>query len=157
MPTEAPSRILVVANRTASTPAMLGEVQRRAAAGARFALLIPPVHADDPTDWSSADACDLLRRAGAADVEEVDGGDDAALRVHELVRDKSCDEVIVSTVHHHLDRWRHHDLPRRLADLSVPVTVIPPEPQRWGPIEGFPPDWVPGAASPAGMAGFGNY
>ena len=101
--------------------------------------------------------CDLLRRAGAADVEEVDGGDDAALRVHELVRDKSCDEVIVSTVHHHLDRWRHHDLPRRLADLSVPVTVIPPEPQRWGPIEGFPADWVPGAANPAGMAGFGNY
>ena len=130
MPTDAPPRILVVANRTASTPAMLGEVQRRAAAGARFALLIPPVHPDDPTDWSSADACDLLRRA---------------------------DEVIVSTVHHQLDRWRHHDLPRRLADLAVPVTVIPPEPQRWGPIEGFPPDWVPGAANPAGMAGFGNY
>jgi hypothetical protein len=35
--------------------------------------------------------------------------------------------------------------------------VIPPEPHKWGPIEGFPPDWVPHAASPGGIAGLGNY
>jgi hypothetical protein len=157
MSTESAPRILVVANRTASTPAMLGEVQRRAKEGARFGLLIPPVHPDDPIDWSAADACRLLERAGAGAVEEVDGGEDSALRVHELVHAGEYDAVIVSTVGHHLERWRHHDLPHRLKDLDVPVTVIPPEPGRWGPIEGFPDDWVPAAANPAGMAGFGNY
>ena len=109
MSTESAQRILVVANRTASTPAMLGEVQRRAKEGARFVLLIPPVHPDDPIDWSAGDARALLERAGAGTVEEVDGGEDAALRVHELVHAREYDAVIVSTVQHHLERWRHHD------------------------------------------------
>ena len=89
-------------------------------------------------------------------MEEVDGGDDAALRVHELVHAREYDGVIVSTVDHHLERWRHHDLPHRLKDLEVPVMLIPPEPGGWGPIQGFPDEWVP-SSSPAGIAGFGNY
>ena len=148
MSTESAPRVLVVANRTASTPAMLAEVQRRAKEGASFGLLIPPVHPDDPSDWSVDDACSLLERAGA--------GSDAALKVHDLVHARAYDAVIVSTVGHHLDRWRHHDLPHRLKDLEVPVTVIPPEPGKWGPVEGFPDEWVP-SSSPAGIAGFGNY
>jgi hypothetical protein len=157
MPTEFPHRVLVVANRTASTPAMLGEVQRRARTGARFALLIPPTPDADGRDWSADDARDLLGRAGAGDVELVDPGADAALRVHQLIAAHEYDEVILSTPHHHLERWRHHDLPHRLRDLDVPVTAIPPEPDSWGPIEGFPPEWTPHAASPAAIAGFGNY
>jgi hypothetical protein len=156
MSTESTPRILIVANRTASTPALLGEVQRRAKEGARFALLIPPVHPDDPTDWSADDACALLERAGAGAVERVDGGDDAALKIHDLVHAREYDGVILSTVGHHLDRWRHHDLPHRLKDLEVPVTLIPPEPGGWGPVQGFPDEWVP-SSSPAGIAGFGNY
>ena len=149
-------KILVVANRTASTPALLGEVQRRAKEGATFALLIPPVHPDDPSDWSADDACSLLERAGAGSVERVDGGDDAALKIHDLVHAREYDGVIVSTVDHHLERWRHHDLPHRLKDLDVPVMLIPPEPGKWGPVQGFPDEWVPNA-SPAAIAGFGNY
>ena len=156
MSTESTPRILIVANRTASTPAMLGEVQRRAKEGARFGLLIPPVHPDDPSDWSADDACALLERAGAGAVERVDGGDDAALKIHDLVHAREYDGVILSTVGHHLDRGRHHDLPHRHKDLDVPVMLIPPEPGGWGPIQGFPDEWVP-SSSPAGMAGFGNY
>jgi hypothetical protein len=156
MSTESAPRILVVANRTASTPARLGEVQRRAKEGARFGLLIPPVHPDDPSDWSADDACALLERAGAGAVERVDGGADAALKIHDLVHAREYDAVILSTVGHHLDRWRHHDLPHRLKDLDVPVMLIPPEPGGWGPVQGFPDEWVP-SSSPAGMAGFGNY
>ena len=155
MPTEIPHRVLVVANRTASTPVLLHEVQRRAKEGAVFALIIPPQ--PDPGDWSAADATDLLQRAAGGAVELIDPGDDAALRVHQLVAAHEYDRVIVSTVHHHLDRWRHHDLPRKLRDLDVPVTVIPPEPDKWEPVEGFSADSMPHAVNPAAIAGFGNY
>jgi hypothetical protein len=148
--------VLVVANSTASTPALLAEVQRRAQAGARFTLLVPPV-SDDESDWTTEDAQRLLGRACAGTVDCIDAGPNAAETIHRTVADRECDEVIVSTKPHHHVLWFHHDLPARMKDLSVPVTVIPPEPDSWGPIEGFPPDWVPHAASPSGIAGLGNY
>ena len=158
MSTESAQRILVVANRTASTPAMLGEVQRRAKEGARFGLLIPPVHPDDPIDWSAEDARALLERAGAGTVEEVDGGEDAALRVHELVHAREYDAR--DRLDGRTTTWSAGATTTSRAASRTsrcPSRVIPPEPGSWGPIEGFPDDWVPAAANPAGMAGFGNY
>jgi hypothetical protein len=151
------ARVLVVANRTASTPALLKQVEQRAHAGARFSLLIPPDTRHDTPDWSSEDAVALLERSCHDSVDTVDCGANAADTIHRVVAAGEYDQVIVSTLeeHHHL--WFHHDLPARLTDLGIPVTVIPPEPQKWGPIEGFPPDWVPHAASPSGIAGLGNY
>ena len=81
----------------------------------------------------------------------------AADTIHRVVAAGDYDQVIVSTPEEHHVLWFHHDLPSRLSDLGVPVAVIPPEPHKWGPIEGFPPDWVPHAASPGGIAGLGNY
>jgi hypothetical protein len=72
----------------------------------------------------------------------VDCGADAAANVHQMVSDKRCDEIIVSTVPSHHAHWLHHDLPHRLQKEGVPVTAIPPEPNKWGPIEGFPAEWV---------------
>ena len=153
--TDTAQTILIVANRTASTPALLQRV-RGSASGTSFLLLIPP-QAGDALDWSAEDACRLIGAAAGSSVTIVSPGDDAALTVHRLVADGACGEVILSThpAHHH--RWLHHDLPQKLEDLSIPVTVIPPEPEGWGPIAGFPADWVPGAVSPAGTAGLGNY
>jgi hypothetical protein len=142
MPTETPRRVLIVANRTPSTPALLAEVERRTGSGAHFALLIPPEAATHGTDWSVDEARRLVEQAAGTTVELIDGGADAALTAHRLVDQSECDEIILSTVHHHLERWRHHDLAHRIQHLGVPVTVIPPDPQRWGPIEGFPPEWV---------------
>src|SRR4051794_30555245 len=51
MSPDTPPRVLVVANLTASTPALLEEVQRRAGFGARFALMIPPPD-HNASDWS---------------------------------------------------------------------------------------------------------
>jgi hypothetical protein len=150
MPTEAARRVLVVANRTGSTPALLAEIERRAGSGARFALLIPPEAARHGADWSVEEARRLVERAAGTTVEVVDGGTDAALTVHRLVDEQECDEIILSTVHHHLERWRHHDLAHRIGHLGVPVTVIPPEPERWGPVDGFPEEWVP-AETPGGL------
>jgi hypothetical protein len=148
--------VLIVANRTASTPALLDWVRANARSGTSFVLLVPP-EGDGAVDWTTEDACRLLGAAAGSTVSTVSPGEDAAATVHQLVADGACGEVIVSTHPAHHKRWLHHELPRKLQDLSIPVTVIPPEANGWGPIAGFPPDWVPGAVNPAGVAGLGNY
>jgi hypothetical protein len=154
--TDRARRILIVANLTGSTPALLEQVRTSAREGASFMLLVPP-ETGDATDWTLDDACSLLGSAAGGPVTTVSPGADAALTVHQLVADGQCAEVIVSTRPEHHHRWFHHDLPQKMQDLSVRVTVIPPEAEGWGPIAGFPADWVPGAVNPAGTAGLGNY
>ena len=145
--------VLIVANRTASTPALLATVHERAG-GCRFGVMVPP-GAD--SDWSPEDACRLIGRAVEQEVTPVDPGPDPAAVIHDLVAAGDYEEIILSTVpeHHHL--WHRHGLPDRIQALGVPVTVIPPELDNWGPVAGFPDDWTPKAVSPAAVAGFGNY
>ena len=147
-------RILVVANRTASTPHLLEEVRRRAREGAGFTLVIPPQKSSaGADDWSSADALELLERAAGAPVTQLDAGSDALAAVREAVEAGSCDEIILSTPPEHLSHWVHHDLRHRLEHLGMPVLVIPPEPDAPLPDhlrDGLPNGWtnrpiVPGA------------
>jgi hypothetical protein len=119
-------RILVIANRTSSAPTLLHEVEERAAAGASFTLMIPPDHGHHE-DWTQEAAMKLMERAAGAGVASLPPGDDALDTVHRAVSDGEFDELIVSTTPPHLARWVHHDLPRRLQHLGLPVTVIPPE------------------------------
>ena len=119
------ARVLVVANRTSSTPTLLDLVTARGRAGARFTLLIPPEKGGD--DWSEADAARLLERAAGESVGVLDPGPDALDTIHRAVDDGDVDEIVVCAVEHHLSRWLHHDLPHRLERLGVPVTVIAPE------------------------------
>jgi hypothetical protein len=117
-------RILVIANRTPSTPTMLHTVTERARAGATFTLLIPPDHGEHE-DWSQEVALNLMRRAADGDVASLDSGDDPLDTVHRAVSDGEFDELIVCTAPGHLARWVHHDLPHRLEHLGLPVAVIP--------------------------------
>src|SRR5687767_6153956 len=105
-------RILVIANRTASTPMMLDEVAERARAGASFTLLIPPEHGHHD-DWTRETALELMERAAGGDVAILDPGDDPLDSVHRAVSDGQFDELIVCTAPTHLARWVHHDLPHR--------------------------------------------
>jgi hypothetical protein len=59
MPDAPKTNVLIVANRTASTPAMVAEVKRRAGA-CRFGLMVPP---EAKHDWSAEDALRLVGRA----------------------------------------------------------------------------------------------
>jgi hypothetical protein len=120
-----PARILIVANRTASTPTLLDEVSRRAQSGAGFTLLIPPEKGED---WSREDALELLGRAAKQDVDHLDCGPDAFDTIHLSMDERAFDEVILCTPPEHLTRLLHHDLRHRLEHLGVPVRVIPPEP-----------------------------
>lgn len=119
-------RTLVIANRTSSTPTLLHEVERRARAGARITLMIPPDHGHHE-DWTEEEALKLMERAAGAEVATLAPGEDPVDTVHRAVGDGEFDELVVCTTPTHLERWVHHDLPHRLQHLGLPVTVVPPE------------------------------
>ena len=131
------ARVLVVAHRTAATPALLEAVRERAAQGeATFTLLVPkPVHgADrlaDPEDVSNEEAqttldlaLPLLSDAAGAPVEGVIGVSNPVDAVADAVNTQGFDEVIVSTLSHRVSRWLHLDLPHKIAGMGLPVTTV---------------------------------
>ncbi|MEA2293612.1 MAG: hypothetical protein QOE86_1251 [Solirubrobacteraceae bacterium] len=141
MPAAQPKRVLVVANRTASTPALLHQLEQLAPSGAAFTLIIPPEVHPEHTDWTQAEAVALCERAAGRPVATLGCGDDAAATIGRVVESGNFDALILSTQTPHHARWHHHDLPHRLEQLGLPVTIIPPEPG-WGAVEGFPSEWT---------------
>jgi hypothetical protein len=123
-----PRNVLIVANRTAATPALLAEVQRRASEGAcRFSLLVPRPFWDADTEESAITlelAIPLLEDAAGARVEGLIGAEDPFLAVTAALEADQYDEVIVSTLPARVSHWLHIDLPARVRRLGVPVTVV---------------------------------
>jgi hypothetical protein len=137
MDTPAPLRTLIVANLTASTPTLLQEVERRA--GDRpttFVLLIPNVESKKSADWTLETARKLLEKAVGSPVEGLVGGADAFESVRQALADGSYDDVIISTLPKRRSEWLRKDLPTRVEELGVPVTVITP-PEEPSPIKAF--------------------
>jgi len=131
------ARVLVVAHRTAATPALLDAVRERAAqGGATFTLLVPkPVHGvdrvADPEDVSSDEAqmtlelaLPLLRDAAGAPVEGVIGVSNPMDAVADAVNTRGFDEVIISTLPQRVSKWLHLDLPHKVAGMGLPVTTV---------------------------------
>jgi hypothetical protein len=123
-----PAHILIVANRTAATPALLAEVERRAAEGpCRFALLVPRTFWDADTEESAITlelAIPLLEDAAGCRVEGLIGAEDPFVAVSAALEADSYDEVIVSTLPARVSHWLHIDLPARVGRLGLPVTVV---------------------------------
>jgi hypothetical protein len=127
--------VLVVANKTAATPALIEAVRERAAAGpARFVLLVPnPDHlafdrvGQDVTHGEQvlALALPLLSEAAGAQVEgRVAHSPNAYDVIAEELDAHGYHEVILSTLPHHVSHWLHIDLPSRVADLGVEVRTV---------------------------------
>jgi hypothetical protein len=137
MEASAPSRVLVVAHRTAATPALLEAVRERAARGpCTFTLLVPnTVHGFervmDPEDATHSEAEEvldlalpLLEGAAGAPVEGMIGVAEPLAAVQDAVNLQGFDEVIVSTLSRRVSRWLRLDLPSKIGGLGLPVTTV---------------------------------
>src|SRR5690242_14829870 len=111
-------KVLVVANRTAATPGLLAQVQRRAAEGpSRFTLLVPRSYWDADTEESAVTlelAIPLLEEAAGGHVDGLIGDTDPVRAVSAALDQGDFDELIVSTLPSHVSHWLHIDLPSRL-------------------------------------------
>jgi alkanesulfonate monooxygenase SsuD/methylene tetrahydromethanopterin reductase-like flavin-dependent oxidoreductase (luciferase family) len=149
MAESSPRRLLVVANRTESTPQLLSEVERRAHEGCDFTLVIPPEKHPDAPDWSSDDAMDLMRRsARGREVDLVDCGADAAATIAKLVEAGGYDGILLCTPPEHHEHWHRHSLPKRIQAMGIPVTAIAPDKRGWSYSHGFPDEWMHVEAGP---------
>jgi hypothetical protein len=128
MESSTPRRILIVAYRTAGTPALLDEVRRRAAQErCHFALLVPRPYWDPETEEAALTlelAIPVLEDATGGQVEGLIGDTDPLVAVAETLEREPFDEVIVSTLPARVSHWLHRDLPSRVEQLGVPVTVV---------------------------------
>ena len=135
---EAATRVLVVANKTAATPALLDAVRERASRGpCTFTLLVPnPAHGlhqvVDPEDQSHSEAESVIElalpliedAAGGAPVDAMIGVPFPLDAIQDAVNVHGFDEIIISTLPTRVSKWLHLDLPRKVAALGLPVTTV---------------------------------
>jgi hypothetical protein len=130
MESSTPTRVLIVANRTAATPTLFDRVRARADEGpCEFTLLVPDLHRDADPDSREGGiilelAVPLLEQAAGEHVDGFVGGPDPEAAVRELLAERDVDEILVSTLPPRVSRWLRMDLPGRLAALGKPVSVI---------------------------------
>lgn len=137
MESSVPTRVLVVAHRTAATPDLLEAVRERAARGpCTFTLVVPnPVRGlqrfADPEDAARTEgeavlerALPLLTAAAGSPVAGLIGVAEPLSAVQDAVHLHGADEIIVSTLDRRASRWLHMDLPSKLKPLGLPVTTV---------------------------------
>ncbi len=135
----APTRVLVVAHKTAATKPLLDAVSDRARRGpCVFTLLVPnPAHGlhkvVDPEDQQASEAQTVLdtalpalSEAAGSSVEGIIGDADPTAAVHDAINLRGFDEVIVSTLPARLSRWLKLDLPSKVSGMGLPVTTVTP-------------------------------
>jgi len=139
MESSTPTRVLIVAKRTAATPPLIEAVRRRAGSGpCTFTLLVPhsshglrklaSVEASDSDiDDSQAVlelALPLLEAAVGGEIDSMIGDADPFAAIQDAVNRRGVDEVILSTLPAHISRWLKLDLPSKVMGLGLPVTHV---------------------------------
>jgi hypothetical protein len=118
------TRVLVVASRTAATPWLLKEIERRSKAGpCEFALLVPPGTSRNP-DWTLDVALAHVEQAAGQRVQTVQCDRDYVGAVRRALSETRYDEVIVSTRPPPGPKWLNPAPMRWLDELGVPVTAV---------------------------------
>jgi hypothetical protein len=137
MESSSPARILILAHKTAATPALLAAVKDRASAGpATFTLLVPKlthglhkvVDAEDQQEDEAHEvlalALPLLEEAAGGHVDGIVGDPNPLDAVQDAVNLRGFEEIIVSTLPARVSRWLRLDLPHKLEGLGIPVTTV---------------------------------
>jgi hypothetical protein len=132
-----PTRVLVVAHRTAATQALIEAVRERAARGpCLFTLLVPNTahglhRVIDPEDQTAGEAqsvldiaLPLLEEAAGAPVEGLIGDPEPLSAIQDAVNVHGFDEIIISTLPKTVSRWLRLDLPSKASGLGLPVTTV---------------------------------
>jgi uncharacterized membrane-anchored protein len=130
--------VLVVAHKTAATPALLEAIRTRVTNGpARFHLLVPnPAEHAELTEAERhrrhtdgehvlALALPLIDQAAGVPAEgSVSTRHDPMDAIEETLHDGNFSEIILSTLPRSVSRWLHVDLPHRVSHLGLPVTTV---------------------------------
>lgn len=141
MESSRPQRVLVVAHRTAATPALHTAVRERAARGpATFALLVPATghglhRVTDPGVEGDSEARAVidaalpgLEAAAGGPVESFVGDPDPLAAIQDAITlHGAFDELMISTLPKRLSRWLHLDLPHKAAVTGLPITTVTAE------------------------------
>ena len=134
----AEAKVLVVANKTAATPALIEAVRERAArGGARFTLLVPNAahglhRVVDPEDQSQMEAqqtielaVPLLEEAAGSPVESMIGVPEPLAAIQDAINIHGFDELIISTLPQRVSKWLKLDLPHKVEhSFGKPVTHV---------------------------------
>ncbi|MEO8966016.1 MAG: hypothetical protein ABI355_00385 [Solirubrobacteraceae bacterium] len=131
------SRVLLVANRTASDAALRDAVRTRTGWGpVVFHLVVPAtpqglhrlvdpeVAGRQAAHARLAQALPLLSEAAGQDVTGHVGDANPLSAVADALNLRGFDEIIVSTLPWRLSRWLRVDLPSKLRGLGVPVRHV---------------------------------
>ena len=130
--------VLVVAYKTAATPALLQAIRDRVARGpCRFSLLVPNFvdglgPGQHQIEWKQTEgahilalALPLMEEAAGAPVDGSVSADPNPYDVVEAaVQAGDYHEIIVAPLPHTVSHWLHIDLPASLAHLGLPVTTV---------------------------------
>jgi len=133
------AKVLVVANQTAESDDLLAALRERAGRGNyEFTVLIPAT--PHGVAWAANMASDKgheeaeehrdalverLRAAGLPVKEAIIGDPDPLAAITDACNRDDYDELIVSTLPHHLSKWLHLDLQRKAEHATgLPVTSV---------------------------------
>jgi len=138
----APSRVLLVANRTATDLPLVEAVRRRALEGqAAFHLVVPATPqglqsrgrsrgggTERGPRASSAGAAPARRGPAGQEVTGHVGDANPLAAVSDALHLRGFDEIVLSTLPGRLSRWLRLDLPSKIRGLGLPVHHVTSSP-----------------------------
>ena len=130
---------LVVANQTLKQPELKEKIRACVDAGpCDFFLLVPATRTHGPVQWTPADADALARRRltsalerfralGVDDVVGEVGDPSPVVAIGAVLRRRSFDALILSTLPAGPSQWLRRDVPTRIERLfKIPVELVTP-------------------------------